>query len=68
MPRKTYLPKLPLPPEAQDHLERAFNEGQTDAAAYAATTASDWNGTPPTTIQDAIDRLVAAVKAGSTSV
>lgn len=29
---------------------------------YNATTASDWNGTPPSTINEAIDRLAAAVK------
>lgn len=30
---------------------------------YTATTADDWNGTAPTTIASAIDRLAAAVKA-----
>lgn len=29
---------------------------------YAATTPTDWNGTPPTTIGDAIDRLATLVK------
>jgi hypothetical protein len=31
--------------------------------SYAPTTPSDWSGTPPTTIQQAIDRLASAVKA-----
>ena len=30
--------------------------------AYTPTTAGDWSGTPPTTIQGAIDRLAAVVK------
>jgi hypothetical protein len=30
--------------------------------SYTPTTASDWNGTAPTTIQEAIDRLAALVK------
>jgi len=31
-------------------------------AVYTPTTSSDWNGTPPTTIGEAIDRLAALVK------
>jgi hypothetical protein len=31
-------------------------------SAYNATTSTDWNGTAPTTIGDAIDRLAALVK------
>jgi hypothetical protein len=31
--------------------------------SYSPTTASDWSGTAPTTIQEAIDRLATAVKA-----
>jgi len=30
--------------------------------SYTPATASDWTGTPPTTIQEALDRLAAAFK------
>ena len=30
--------------------------------SYSPTTASDWSGTPPTTISEALDRLAAVVK------
>lgn len=42
--------------------------GTLSTTAYTATTASDWAGAPPTTIGSAIDRIAAAVKAGSTSI
>ena len=32
------------------------------ALTYTATTSSDWNGTAPTTVEAAIDRLAALVK------
>ena len=32
------------------------------STSYTPTTATDWNGTAPTTIQEAIDRLAAVVK------
>jgi hypothetical protein len=35
----------------------------TDISVYTATTPSNWNGSPPTTIGSAIDRLAAVVKA-----
>lgn len=35
----------------------------TDISVYNATTPSNWNGSPPTTIGSAIDRLAAVVKA-----
>ena len=35
----------------------------TDINVYTPATASNWNGTPPTTISSAIDRLAAVVKA-----
>ena len=38
------------------------------SSSYTATVPTDWNGAVPTTVQEAIDRIVAAVKAGSTSV
>lgn len=34
----------------------------TDISVYTATTPGNWNGTPPTTIASAIDRLAALVK------
>lgn len=34
----------------------------TGAVSYTPATAGDWNGTPPTTINEAIDRLAALVK------
>ena len=36
--------------------------------AYTPAEVTDWNGAVPTTVQQAIDRIVAAVKAGSTDV
>lgn len=32
-----------------------------DATAYTAANAADWNGSAPTTIADALDRLAAAL-------
>lgn len=57
----------------QGDIEEAFNKVRGDvdgkqSASYTPATAGDWAAPPPTTIQEAIDRLVAAVKAGSTSV
>lgn len=34
-----------------------------DATAYTPTTPANWNGTPPTTIQAALDRLAAWIAA-----
>jgi len=34
----------------------------TSTTAYSPTTPTDWNGTPPTTISEALDRLAAVVK------
>ena len=39
-----------------------WNTLYVNNVSYAPTTPSDWSGTPPTTIQQAIDRLAAAVK------
>ena len=40
-----------------------WNTLYVNNVSYAPTTPSDWSGTPPTTIQQAIDRLASAVKA-----
>lgn len=42
-----------------------FTELYADKAdlSYTPTTSSDWNGTSPATITEALDRLAAAVKA-----
>lgn len=37
-----------------------------DTATYTPTTPSDWSGTPPSTIREAIDRLAAWINANST--
>jgi len=34
----------------------------TSTTEYSPTTPTDWNGTPPTTISEALDRLAAVVK------
>jgi len=34
----------------------------TATTSYSPTTPTDWNGTPPTTISEALDRLAAIVK------
>jgi len=41
---------------------KTTNLDATGLLSYTATTSSDWNGTAPTTINAAIDRLAALVK------
>lgn len=43
-----------------DELYNSVSAGGT--ISYTPTTATDWNGTAPITIQEAIDRLAAAFK------
>ncbi len=51
-----------------DSLRSAFtkvNENFTElyAETYLPTTATDWSGTAPTTVGEALDRLATAIKA-----
>jgi hypothetical protein len=39
--------------------------GVDGSLAYYPTTASDWNGTPPTTVGEALDRIAAKLKLDS---
>lgn len=44
-----------------------FEELYTLTSSYTPTVDSNWAGSPPTTIQEAIDRLAAAIKVLNTT-
>lgn len=50
-----------LEDRTEQALERLYGEATSAATAYTPAVAADWSGDPPTTVQEALDRIAAAL-------